>query len=315
MNVAFPVSMSLILLSISVTLNYIIRSYFLMGTIIFLVCLFLYLKKEIKIIVFINSLLIFVFSFLLLMFIWTGMFEGAKWVQFGTSFKFKDLVAYPHYNMFPGYIANLFMQDFHGLISCDHAWGNAVKYDNNILLSGGFLSSLMVFISVLLFYKYRKAGRKNDELFSFRNQVYFWVIFFVFLASMLVMMGKFTPVYFVFCTIIPWVFKFPYAFYFLFYQAFTYSVLVGFGLNILLQKDMQNELNKNKIFIYYIILAVVVIAIALIEPVYTDKTIGSSYKSMIGLKETGWFLINKVVILLIYIKKSGAGFQLLIKNS
>ncbi len=290
----------LVLLSISVTLNYIIRSYFLMGTIIFFICLFLYIKKEINLIVFINSILAFIFAISMLMFIWMGMLEGAKWVQFGTSFKYQDLVSYPHYSMFPGYVANLFMQDFHGLISCDHAWGNAVKYDNNILLSGGFFSSLMVFLSALLFYKYRKSSGKKSELFSFRNQLFFWVIFFVFIASMLVMMGKFTPVYYLLCLAMPWVFKFPYAFYFLFYQAFTYSVLAGFGLNILLQKDMQNELNKNKIFIYYIILAVIVLAVALIEPVYGDKST-ASYQSMIRLKEINWFFFSKIAVLLIYI--------------
>ncbi|MBN2546505.1 MAG: hypothetical protein JXB50_11960 [Spirochaetes bacterium] len=290
----------LVFLSTSVTLNYIIRSYFLMGIIVFFSCMFLFIKKQIKIMSFINSLLIFLFSFSLLMFIWTGMFEGAKWVQFGTSFKFKDLVAYPHYNMFPGYIANLFMQDFHGLVSSSHAWGNAVKYDNNILLSGSFFSSLMIFLSVMLFFKYRKADRKKSELFSYRNQVYFWIMFFIFIFSMLVMMGKFTPLYFIFCTLIPWVFKFPYAFYFLFYQAFTFSVMVGFGINILLQKDIINELNKNKLFIYYIVLVILMLAIALIEPVYTQKGF-ISFQSMVNLKETNWFFINKVLMLLLFI--------------
>ncbi|MBN2544745.1 MAG: hypothetical protein JXB50_03045, partial [Spirochaetes bacterium] len=275
-------------------------SYFLMGTIIFFAGIFLIYKKEISLMTFINSLLIFIISLSLLSFIWLGMLEGTSWIKSGRSFKFYDLVAYPHFNMFPGYIMNIFMQDFHGLVSSTHAWGNAVKYDNNILLSGGFFSSLLIFITFYLYY--RKSDNKIIDSTAYRKKIYFWILFIIMITTLLVMMGKFTPFYFLFCLLIPWVFKFPFAFYFLFYQGFTFSILTGYGMDFLTKDEIRLEFNRHKIIFIYISMVVLFVIISLFEPVYTYKEgFKTSYMTLFELKELKWFLINKILILLLFI--------------
>jgi len=283
-----------LLLSLSVTLNYMIRAYFLIGLLVFIYCLFLFFKRKIKFMTIINSLIILIISLSLLSFIWLGMLEGINWVNKEGSFKFSELISDPHFSMFPGNLINIFIQDFHGLISCKHTWGNAVKYDNNILLSGGFFSTFLIFISLFLFLLKRKS-------ISYRKKVFFWLLFSIYIFILIIMMGKFTPLYYIFCTIIPWVFKIPYAYYFLFYQGFIYAILVGFGLNFLFISSYREILNKNILTIIYVIVVIILMITALLEPIYISKTLKLSYITLYELSEIPWFLINKILILAVSI--------------
>lgn len=280
--------MVLISMSISVTLNFLIKSYFMIGVIIFCYALYLLIKREIKVFTLFNALLAFIISILLLSFIWLGMFEGVKWVTEDLSFKFSDIVSDLHFNMFPGYLANIFIQDFHGLVSSNHAWGNAVKYDNNIVISGGFFSTLIITIAFFLFFKKRCVTDQERE-----EKILFFTFFIFYLISLFIIMGRFTFVFKFLCFILPFIFKMPYPFYFLFYQGFFYSILCGYGVKVIFENI--EKVNKSKIHIFYIAFVFLVIILALLEPLYLSKTIKLSFTSIIQLKESKWFLLNKVL--------------------
>ena len=291
----------MVFLSVSVTLNTLVRAYFIIVLIVFFSTLLLFIRKKIKFSVLVNAVLAFAVSSGILAFIWFGMIEGIRWVETGQSLKYSELVADPHYSMFPGYLMNLFMQDFHGLVSCSHTWGNALRYDNNILLSGGFVPSLLVVLSVFLFI------RKFRTL-PYRKKVFFFIFLSIFILTIIVMLGKFTPVYWFFCMTIPWVFKIPYVFYFLFYQGFTYSILVGYGLDFLSDPAVREELGKSRLVYVYSAAVVLLLAAAFFEPVYTSKNFMFSIQSLLSLKELNWFLVNKVSFLALCIAVSIASF-------
>lgn len=323
---------SLALLATGCNTNFTLRAYFITALIIFLAWLFIYRKEKKSLITFGFVIFIYIFSVILASVMWLSIFEGLSWLLNETKFTYNEIISYFTSNVWPGHLITLFIPHYNGLNPGTHAWGNAIGGDHNILFTGGLFISFSIFIGFI--FCILNKSKIKDTLYS-------WIVigFIIYFLSILVMMGKYTPVYKILCIIFPWFFEIPYPFYYEFAQGWAASLLAGCGIFLLFlsSNEIYTYLFKKKYIIFYILIVTIFCIIPLFEkfhvnllhdvfytsPRYqkileiinkTNRDFFYSWESLLFLKNLKWFILNPllyfiiflflVVLFLIFYKKS-----------
>ncbi len=289
----------MVLMLLSFSINYTIRAFFILGFITFIYCLIRFSRKKIKIMTMVNALLIYVLSTGLASFLWLGIFEGVKWLETKELMGYAELVEGVGNNLYPGHLVTLFIPDYHGLSSCSNTWGNSYYCYNGTLLSGGFFTALSLFIYFIFMIKRKKDAKVE---ISTDEKIMFWIFFSLQIVSLLVMMGKFTPFFFIAYKLLPWFFRVPYPYYYQIAQNFSFVIVAGLSINFILKSSTEaNDIFRFKYFFIYLALISFFMLLSFIEPLYDDLDGKNVYipavRSLTDFNEWGWFLTHPVLYL------------------
>ncbi|MBN2544205.1 MAG: YfhO family protein [Spirochaetes bacterium] len=332
----------LAMLSTACNTNFTIRAYFVTAVILFFAWIFIYRKKDRSFMAFGLIIAMYIFSIILSAVMWLSVLEGISWLLTGTKFTYEQIVEYFTSNVWPGHLVTLFIPTFSGLNPGNNAWGNAIGGDHNIIFTGGLFIGLAIFSSLIFcinFYKKlgndekkkkksRKVFKKDavDELDN-NEIIYHWLIigFIIYSITILVMMGKYTPVYRILCTMLPWFFQVPFPFYYQFAQSWAASLLAGAGIYLLFNNENIIDVIFIRKYIFYYAAVVVFLGfITLIEKFNVNllhdvfylskrypqiveiiKQFNSDYiyswQSLFFLNKFNWFITNPVLYFFIFL--------------
>lgn len=274
-----------VLLNSAYTLNYTFRIYFIL-MVIFLILSIWYLKKDIKNLITVFLLgLIFITSFFLTAYVWAGIIEGIGLTRDQVRMSYSDIVSILQNNLPPAHLITLFIPNFNGSISSTHAWGDGLLiFSADRILTGGIFTSFSIIIASIFLLNHRQWGIKLD------SKYYIWLLISLILniGTLIVMLGKYTPVYFILCKILPWFFIVPYPYYYHFAHHFgaVLSAVLGITLMIKYKKEFFNNF-KNKYVLYYIAFIFLFVIIYLFLPATSIKFL--SYQYLTNFKEWGFF--------------------------
>lgn len=289
----------MVLMLLSFSINYTIRAFFILGFITFIYSLIQLIRKKINLMTLINALLIYVLSTGLVSFLWLGIYEGVKWLETKELMDYAELVEGVGNNLYPGHLVTLFIPDYHGLNSCTNTWGNSYYCYNGTLLSGGFFTALSLFIYFIFIIKKKKDAKVE---IGTNEKIIFWIFLSLQAVSLLVMMGKFTPFFFILYKIFPWFFRVPYPYYYQIAQNFSFIILAGISIDFILTSSTEvNDIFKIKYFFVYLALISFFIILSFVEPLYDDLEGRNIYipaiRSLADFSEWGWFLTHPVLYL------------------
>lgn len=343
----------LLMMELSYDTNTIIRVYFVVSLISFLIWLFIYSKREKAFFTLFAIVLVFIFSVTLLAFLWAGILEGISWFKETDKMTYKSITDYYTSNVWPGFLITLFIPHFTGANPGSHAWGKTIGVDHNIIFSGGLAIGFCIITCVaftIIYYKTKKDEKKELEKIkksiakkevkikaikeyyykeSFdQNKIYFSWIFIgllLYVGTIVVMMGKYTPIYFILCKLLPFLFEVPYPFYYRFVQCLGASILTGIGINLLIEnKNFQNRKININLIIVYIFIVLLLSLVALLENVdhkiISDNTYNQlphiskllnyvdslpnkripAYKTILYFNETGWFISGPLLYTFVF---------------
>ncbi|MBN2544204.1 MAG: YfhO family protein [Spirochaetes bacterium] len=278
----------LVMMELVYDTNTIIRVYFVISVILFLIWIFIYSKREKPILTLFGLGTMFVFSICILAFMWTSIFEGVSWFKDSNKMTYKEIVKYFTSNVWPGFLVTLFIPNLTGLNPGYHAWGKAIGGDHNIIMTGGLAIGFCVFICIIYVIYYNKTKmfkdiknkKKRDgqadktresefEKSHNKDRILFsWIIIslIIYFTTILVMMGKNTFVYFILCKILPFLFEVPYPFYFRFAQCLSASILAGIGISLIFEhKYMKEKIINIKFITIYLFVVVIFTLIPFFE--------------------------------------------------
>ncbi|MBN2545059.1 MAG: YfhO family protein [Spirochaetes bacterium] len=275
---------SLILLSISNDINYIIRIYFFIVLASFIYSLFAMEKKIKSLAAFSCFICMILFSVGLTGIMWGGIIEGLSWIGHTGKISY-EYIANEKMNF--GNIISIFIPDFNGMIYGFNAWGESKRIGNsNYIFAGGIFISLLSFIAVLhLFINNKSKNNKNKLIWT-------WIGLIILIFTVLTMLGDRTPFFKIMCLILPWFFKIPYPHYYYFLQHWSIVLLAGLGASTLLNmSEIKNILKKYFIIIYLLIIIIFIVA-AFLEPTEFDGEKISSIASLIKSGKIKWFLFE-----------------------
>ncbi|MBN2547003.1 MAG: YfhO family protein, partial [Spirochaetes bacterium] len=325
---------SLSMMATACNTNYTVRIYLVTAGILFFAWLFIYRYNEKGVRRFAFLILSYMCSFILSAVMWSGVLEGLSWLLSSTKFSYEELVNYYTCNVWPGHLITLFIPTFTGLNPGTHAWGRALGGDQNILFAGGlFLSFTFVPLFYLVFLYFKNIKNKlmkqpvDQDILIDRDKNYkrwmlIGLIFYFF--TILLMMGKYTPVYKIMCLILPWFFKMPYPFYYRFVQCLSAAILSGMGLTLIVSyREIHKQFYNKKTIIIYFLVVILLIIYSMLEtmPVYlfkevfymstryshvveafknTDIAHIPSYQSMAILGQIWWFLLNPFLYFIVF---------------
>lgn len=286
----------LILMFLSFSINYTIRAFFILTFLNGFYSLFLLIKKEIKLSRIINLIFVYILSVGSVSFLWLGVYEGISYLGSKELTTYQQLVEGISNNLYPGQLLTIFIPDFHGLISGKSTWGNSIYSTNGSIPAGGFFTALSLFIYLLFQFSSLKEKKSNEKII-------FFLFFTLFIISILVMMGRFTPFFFIFQLILPFFFKVPYPYYYQISANFSYVVLIGLSIDFFIEKkEWIKERANLKTILIFIVIIILLILFAFFEPLYDDLDNNRGYipaiKSIIEYNEWGWFLLNPILYFL-----------------
>ncbi|MBN2547004.1 MAG: hypothetical protein JXB50_14480, partial [Spirochaetes bacterium] len=328
----------LTLSSMAYDTNIILRVYFIIALIFFFIWFLLYINRKNSFITLIGLLFIFIFSIAILGVMWAGILEGLSWFTDAKSTSYEAIISYYTSNLWPGHLITLFIPTYNGLNPGEHAWGKAIGGDQNILFLGGMTVSFFIYISIIfLIYYLRERSllkrtlqkrKQDDDNKTSDDRLYFvWIVIglTIFFLSILVMMGKYTPVFYLLCKMLPWIFQIPYPFYFRFAQCWGASILTGIGVTLLFRYDhIREKVFKPKLILLFFAVVLVLAVIPFFEKIdlqflidNTNKNLPHvksiidiinknpgkylfSYESLIYFKEIKWFILNPLFYFILF---------------
>ncbi|MBN2544744.1 MAG: hypothetical protein JXB50_03040, partial [Spirochaetes bacterium] len=209
---------SFALLNTSYTVNYPVRIYFTIAC-MFLILSIWYIIKDLKnIIVTLLALLIPITAFFVTAFVWAHILESAKYSTEQVKLSYSEIVNFIPNSVPPGHLLTLFIPNFNGSLNNIHAWGDGLlihSADRN--LTGGIFTTFCILISIIVLY-YNKDWKININK---KQKIWLIISLAINVLMLSVMMARYTPVYFILCKIIPWIFLIPHPFYFHFAHHFA----------------------------------------------------------------------------------------------
>lgn len=282
-------SFCIALFNIAYTVNYPVRVYFTF-LIIFGILSLWYIKQNWKnIFTILLTFFAVITGFLLSAFIFAHLLEAAKYSSEQFKLTYNNIVDFIPNSMPPTHLITMFIPNFNGSLDNLHSWGDGLLiYSADRNLTGGIFTSfaLIVSFAILIFYK--------DWKIELEDKIKIWLIISIIvnIFILLVMMGRYTPIYYLACKLIPWIFLIPYPFYFHFAHHLAALILIGFGLSFLFEKykkELFNNIHFSFAF-YYIGFIALFAIVYLLAPVPSTRI--PAYKFLIKYKELFWFLTN-----------------------
>jgi len=273
---------SLILLSISNDINYVIRIYFFVALSSFIYSLFTMKKNFKSLIIFSYFIGMIIISVGLAGIMWGGIAEGLSWIGHTGKISY-EYIAGEKMNF--GNIISIFIPDFNGMLYGYNAWGESRRIGNsNYIYAGGIFISLLSFIAVLhLFIKNKDKDNKNRNVWT-------WIGLIILIFTVLIMLSDRTPFFKIMCLILPWFFKIPYPHYYYFLQHWSIVILAGSGASILLSNPQIKDILKKYNVIIFFLIVLLFIGVAFIEPTELDGEKISSFAALIKTGKITYFL-------------------------
>lgn len=282
-------AVSISIFNTAYTVNYPVRIYFTFF-IIFGVLSIWHIMRDWKNIFTVGlTLLSVVFGFLLSAFVWVHILEAAKYSTEQFKLTYDNIVDFIPNSMPPTHLITMFIPNFNGSLDNFHAWGDGLLiYSADRNLTGGIFTSFALIISFAVVIFYKEWSLELDK----KSKMWILLCIGVNLGTLLVMMGRYTPFYYLMCKLIPWIFLIPYPFYFHFSHHFAALILIGFGLNFLFEKYRKELINKinNSFPFYYIGFIALFAVVYLLSPVPSTKI--QAYKFLSRFNEWAWFFTH-----------------------
>ena len=209
--------------------------------------------------VIVGGILIFGLGALLAGIYWANMIEGLQNLGRAAAEEAEELSG-PGQSLFPVYLITLFVPDFFGGVTSHHTWGAAFHIHcslNDASLLGGLASFLLI---VMGWY----AGRRKEPVGSAEPspRELWWTFFGIFIFSLFVVLGTYTPVYCVLRALIP-ILKMPYSIRFRSIECFAVAGLLGTSASLLWDREITK---KFPLVLIYFSAVVAFVVLALIWP-------------------------------------------------
>lgn len=223
---------------------------------------------------------------------WAGMTEGIMWMSDQVNVSPEKIVTKNNSLSFE-YLITLFSPDFFGNINCQNAWGHGKVLINEVGSSGLLTSGLCIMFLLILSLKYffSKKILNPKEL---KLKIWFLLGLLLFLGTIFVMMGPYTPIHKLLSIFFQKILIFPFPIYYRFVQCFAFAILTGIGTQWLL--DSQFSKNPTRILIFYLLTIFFTGALILYFSEYTTKSVfDSSSINYIFSNKWLWFIKGPVL--------------------
>lgn len=233
--------------------------------------------------------------------------EGMKYTRQHLSFTYRDMTGGDG-SMPPVYLATLFIPDLFGTVSGfnNRNWVGKIAHEVRFWdanMSGGLLLTFLVLVALLL------SRRRAREIMGLR----FWVFLAVglWLFSILCMMGRHTPFYYIFYRVVPVLSDFPFPIRYGMIQGVATAWLAGLGLELLVIRNPVKTFPRPGLVWGYVSLAGLAAILALfgkggLRQLAKGNFIVPGLNAIISRGNLDWFLSHPVLYFF------AAGFVLLL---
>ncbi len=233
--------------------------------------------------------LIFIFGagFLLSGIYWANMIDGLRLAVEGSTDTVEELAG-RYQSLHPIYLATLLIPDFFGGITSFHVWGAAysIHYSlNDVSLLGGLAGVFLVLLGFRSCLRDRPPEGEGADLFPPRTL--YWIFFSLFILSIFIVLGAYTPVYYLLRFLIP-VLRMPYPVRFRSIECFALAGLLGTSASLLWSDP---PAVKRRLVLLYLAGAAGLGLIALFWPVQAfNRHFFPGWRHLTTLGDWGWFL-------------------------
>lgn len=233
---------------------------------------------------------IFGLGVLLAGYYWSSIMEGIVNTTRVAGIEMQQLSG-PGQSLFPVYMVTLFIPNFFGGVVNQHNWGAAFQIKcslNDAQLSGGVVGFYIIFLGLLsvLKFKNRLGGGKDAQ------KSFWWIFFGLFILSLFIVMGAYTPVLEILRVFIPFL-KMPYPIRFRSLECFAFSGLLGLSINLLWNYWKPRAYRPLS---FYLITLVLIIFIALSFPYRIGNRIFSpGWRHLTYFQDWSWFITEPLI--------------------
>ncbi len=235
--------------------------------------------------------LLFIFGagFLLSGIYWANMIDGLRLVLEGSAEIVGDLSG-RNQSLHPLYLVTLLVPDFFGGVTSFHPWGAAYAIHcslNDVNLLGGLAG---IFLVLLGFRACRRGHPPEGEGAGlFPPRTVYWIFFSLFVLSIFIVLGAYTPVNWLLGFLIP-VLRMPYPVRFRSIECFALAGLLGTSASLLWAEINPPRVSRRLIVIFLAGL-LGFMAVALLWPyqAYTEHFF-PGWGHLTALGDWGWFL-------------------------
>ncbi|MBN2546329.1 MAG: hypothetical protein JXB50_11065 [Spirochaetes bacterium] len=285
-----------VMLNCAYTLNYTFRIYFIIAVITLILYIWYYLqdKKNIKFIVF--SLFIFIIAIGLTAFIWAGIIEGISWVTERVGNRLRHILSEITNSLPPGHLITFFIPGFNGTLANYHTWGDGfLIHSADRILTGGVITSLLILTSILLLFRNKKYNFIIDK----NAKIWLIIGFITNILALSIMLGRYSPPFYILCKLFPWFFAIPFPFYYHFAHHLGAIITLAAVLKILYSnlENIQKIFTKN-LLTYYICFIITFAVLYVLAPVYYPQIFAkykfNNFKVLLFYKDVAWFLANPI---------------------
>ena len=223
----------------------------------------------------------------------SGVWTAVEWIR--DAWTLTDEMAagiMKESSMPPLNLVTLFVPNFFGVLDSAHGWGIALAEEmtNVSALAGGMFVAVGAAVAV------GGLGGVGDKKAPAARRDWTRVATFVLVATLLVMMGRFTPVFGWLCVVFPWFFEFPHPIYYRFAECWALAVLAGVGVAALGEQRFVRA-HGLRFVVAVAAVAACLAATALAWPsVWGDESL-TGWASLTRAGEWEWFLGGPVLYL------------------
>lgn len=222
---------------------------------------------------------------------WSGALEGVHWIQNTAALTYEAIVRRNMDNLRPSLLMQLFIPDFHGLLIGAHAWGDAVDKNHNFFLSGGLVLGFGVLATAVFWFRRKATGQRQAVW-----RTWSMIALAATGITLLLLLGKYTPFLRLLCTLLPWFFAIPYAWYYLFAECWAVSLLAGLAVSMLqTMPEFRRLCGHWKVVAGYLAAVAGLCALALLDPVAAEKGEILAFESLTSRAEWLWFLTRPML--------------------
>jgi len=226
---------------------------------------------------------------------WVSIVDGAAHTKQHLSMTYESLTGVDG-SIPPVYLATLLVPDLFGTLTGfgNRNWVEVVAHGVRFWeanMSGGLLLTFLALAGVFLVIK-----RKNQP------GLRFWAILGVgiWIFSILCMLGRHTPFYYLFYKLMPVLSNFPFPIRYRMFQIIATAWLAGLGMEYLTYGDRVEKRWPRRLIWGYLLLAIIIIGIALAGPrgltgILMGRFNLSGLENIISRGNLSWFLFNPVL--------------------
>ena len=221
--------------------------------------------------------------------------EGTEYTAQHLSFTYEDMTGKDG-SMPPIYLAALFIPNFFGTWTGFHNrnWIESVTqgvrfWDAN--MSGGLLLTFLALSGFLLVLRWKE-----------RSVLRFWVVLAgaLWIFSLLCMLGRHTPFYYLFYKVVPVLSDFPFPIRYVMIQAVVTAWLAGLGMECLIYRETAASYPGRRLIWWYLGLAALAAALALfglpgLRAMVSGRLVITGLDEIIRRGNLGWFISSPVL--------------------